>query len=149
MEHVLISQEFEFCAAHRLHAPQLSPQQNREVFGKCNNPSGHGHNYRLQVSVQASVQSDGQVLQAEQIDVLVDQNVIQYLDHKHLNIDIPEFAKLNPSVEHISMVIYEILEHPVSMLGAELEAVSVWETPKTMCTYRRPRQDTLAPEPRS
>jgi 6-pyruvoyltetrahydropterin/6-carboxytetrahydropterin synthase len=136
MDHVVVRQQFEFSAAHRLHVPELSDARNREVFGKCNNPSGHGHNYKLEVAVRAPIRRDGQTLAVEDLDGLVDDAVIQKLDHKHLNRDVPQFAALNPSVENIARVIYEMLAPAVSRLGVELEEVSVWETSKTVCTYR-------------
>jgi 6-pyruvoyltetrahydropterin/6-carboxytetrahydropterin synthase len=136
MDHVIVRQQFEFSAAHRLHVPSLSDEKNREVFGKCNNPSGHGHNYKLEVAVRAPIRADGQTLAVETLDALVDDAVIQKLDHKHLNADVPQFATLNPSVENIARVIFEMLESRVRDIGVELDAVSVWETGKTVCTYR-------------
>ena len=137
MEHLLMRQQYEFSAAHRLHVPDLSDEENRAVFGKCNNPSGHGHNYRVEVVARVPMGPDGRVLQCEQMDAVVDEVVIEKLDHKHLNVDVPEFAQMNPSVENIAKVIYRLLSSPVSdRLGAELEEISVWETGKTVCTFR-------------
>lgn len=132
MDHVIMRQQFEFAAAHRLHVDALSDDKNREVFGKCNNPSGHGHNYRVEVAVQAPIDESGGVMAVEELDALVDQAVIQKLDHKHLNVDVEQFRELNPSVENIAKVIWGMLE------PAELDVVevSVWETGKTVCTYR-------------
>jgi 6-pyruvoyltetrahydropterin/6-carboxytetrahydropterin synthase len=136
MSHVTIRQQYEFSAAHRLHVHALSAQENREVFGKCNNPSGHGHNYRVEVAVRAPIDPAGRTLAVERLDGLVDREVIQRLDHKHLNVDVEQFADLNPSVENIAMVIHGLLADAVPTLGVELEEVSVWETGKTVCTYR-------------
>ncbi len=137
MAAVLIKQQYEFSAAHRLHVSELSDSKNKEIFGKCNNPSGHGHNYRLEVAVSAPVDPQGRVLQVEQLDELVDEQVIEVFDHKHLNADLPAFANLNPSVENIARVIYDMLKQPLrDRLSAELDEVSVWETSKTVCTYR-------------
>jgi 6-pyruvoyltetrahydropterin/6-carboxytetrahydropterin synthase len=136
MTAVLIRQSYEFSAAHRLHADQLSDAENRRVFGKCNNPAGHGHNYRVEVVVRAPVDALGHVLAVEQLDAVVDQAVIQPLDHKHLNLDVPQFAGRNPSVENIVQVVFEMLAPAVRALGVSLEEVSVWETSKTVCTYR-------------
>jgi len=136
MSHLIIRQQYEFSAAHRLHVPALSDAENRNVFGKCNNPSGHGHNYKLEVAVRAPIDEAGRVLLVEQLDELVDRVIIERLDHKHLNADVPEFAELNPSVEHIVRVIYQWLVEPVQQLGVTLDACSVWETGKTVCTYR-------------
>lgn len=140
MDHVLITQRYEFSAAHRLHVPALSVAENREVFGKCNNPAGHGHNYRLEVQVSVPIDVHGRTLDVGQLDAVVNQHAIQRLDHKHLNADVPAFADLNPSVEHIVRVIWNMLEAPVRGLGqgAALEELRVWETSKTVCTYRGP-----------
>jgi len=135
MDTVLISQRYEFSAAHRLHVESLSEQENREVFGKCNNPAGHGHNYQLEVTVRSPIGDHGRGLPVEELDRVVDRSVIQRLDHKHLDVDVPEFAELNTTVEHIARVIYQMLEEPVGSLGLELERIRVWETEKTVCAY--------------
>jgi 6-pyruvoyltetrahydropterin/6-carboxytetrahydropterin synthase len=136
MDHVIIRQQYEFAAAHRLHVSGLSDEENRRVFGKCNNPSGHGHNYRVEVAIRAPIDAQGHVLPVEKLDATVDAHVIQKLDHKHLNIDVPRFADLNPSVESITREIYHMLQPGVRELGAVLEEVRVWETSKTVCAYR-------------
>ncbi len=135
MDRVLISQQFEFAAAHRLHCPDLSDEENRSLFGKCNNPSGHGHNYKLEAVVSVPLTDDGGPLGFARIEQLVDKHVIQRFDHKHLNLDTQEFARLIPSVEHIARVCHETLEGPVAEAGGHLERVTVWETDKTACTY--------------
>lgn len=136
MEHIFVRQNYEFAAAHRLHTPQLSEQRNREVFGKCNRPSGHGHNYQLEVCIRAPIADNGRILPVEALDQIVDEIVLQHFDHRHLNCDLPEFAELNPTVEHIAKVIYDRLAEPVEALGVQLDAVKVGETSKTFCTYR-------------
>lgn len=135
MDHVLIRQQYEFSAAHRLHVPSLSDEQNRAVFGKCNNPAGHGHNYRVEVAVRCTIDADGTTIQPAELDAVVDTQVIEKLDHKHLNQDVPQFADLNPSVEHIVKVVWSML---VGRLpgSATLDEVRVWETGKTVCAYR-------------
>lgn len=136
MNHIVMRQQFEFSAAHRLHVAELSDEENRRIFGKCNNPSGHGHNYKLEVAVRAPIGATGQALRVEDLDALVDAVVVQKFDHKHLNVDVPQFAHLNPSVENITVVIYDMLSRSVGGVGAMLDEVSVWETTKTVCTYR-------------
>ncbi len=136
MNHAIVRQRFEFSAAHRLHVDALSADENRRVFGKCNNPSGHGHNYQLEVAVRSPINAQGHALAVEELDALVNEVVVQKLDHKHLNIDVPEFADLNPSVENIAMVIHNLLTPALRKLSVELDSVSVWETGKTVCTYR-------------
>lgn len=140
MDHVLIRQRYEFSAAHRLHVPGLSDQENRDIFGKCNNPAGHGHNYQLEVAVRLPIDPDGRTVDVAQVDTIVNQHAIELLDHKHLNTDVPQFADLNPSVENIVKVIWNMLAGRFGGLGAraELEELKVWETSKTVCTYRGP-----------
>jgi len=135
MAHVTLAQQYDFSAAHRLHVPALSESENRDVFGKCNNPSGHGHNYKVEVAVRAPVGEDGTVIQVHQLDAVVDRTIIERFDHKHLNIDAAEFADLNPSVENIARTIYDLLTEPIKQLGAAVQHVRVWETEKTVCTY--------------
>ncbi len=135
MHSVLLLQQYEFSAAHRLHVPALSDEENREVFGKCNNPAGHGHNYRVEVAARCAVDEHGRSLDPAALDAVVDTEVIQKLDHKHLNTDVPEFARLNPSVEHIVRVVWSMLAGKLPG-GATLEEVRVWETGKTVCAYR-------------
>lgn len=135
MPNLSLCQQYEFSAAHRLHVADFSEEKNREYFGKCNNPAGHGHNYRLQVEVAAEPATDGTLPLIHELDALIDGLVIRRFDHKHLNIDLPEFAAVNPSVENIARVIWEILDPGVRPLGVRLKTIRVWETEKTVCTY--------------
>jgi len=135
MDHVSIRQQYEFSAAHRLHVPDLSDDENRTTFGKCNNPAGHGHNYRIEVEVRAPIDEQGRTLDIAALDACVDQQVIEKLDHKNLGVDVPQFQSLNTSVENISRIIYEMLSDPIHQLDAELAHIRVWETGKTSCTY--------------
>ncbi|RNC81513.1 MAG: 6-carboxytetrahydropterin synthase [Phycisphaera sp.] len=135
---VLLRQRYEFAAAHRLNVPDLSPEKNAEIFGKCNNPSGHGHNYQVEVCVRVDLSGDH--LSAHELDTIIDSQLIERFDHKHLNTDTVEFAEktgLNPSVENIARVSYDILK-PAIAAGSgnpSLKYVTIWETPKTSCTY--------------
>lgn len=135
MDHVLMRQQYEFAAAHRLHVPSLSAEENRQTFGKCNNPAGHGHNYRVEVSARCPIDAQGQTLDPAELDAVVDAEVIEKLDHKHLNQDVPAFAELNPSVENIVKVVWSMLSDKLPG-EAKLDEVRVWETGKTVCAYR-------------
>lgn len=135
MAHILMRQQYEFSAAHRLHVPAFTDEQNQATFGKCNNPAGHGHNYRVEVTARCPIDAHGQTLDPAQLDAVVDQHAIDKLDHKHLNVDVPEFADLNPSVEHIVTVVWQML-HDKLPGSATLDEVKVWETGKTVCAYR-------------
>jgi len=134
-EHPMIrlSQKFEFCASHRLHNPALSDEENRRLFGKCNNPHGHGHNYVLEVTL--STRADDRALSLPDFERLVAATVIEPLDHKNLNVEVPQFQHLNPTVENIAMVIYRMLKPKLDAAKATLAAVTVWETSKTWCEY--------------
>jgi 6-pyruvoyltetrahydropterin/6-carboxytetrahydropterin synthase len=129
---VRVSLRFEFSAAHRLHASGLSDEENRAVFGRCNNPSGHGHNYELEVTVAGEPDDRGQVVSIGELQRAVNERVIDVFDHKHLNVDCPEFAGMNPTVENIARVIWGRLAGAVP---GKLARVKVWETPKTVCEY--------------
>lgn len=131
---VLLTQQFEFAAAHRLHCPELSDEDNVVTFGKCNNPHGHGHNYRLEVTVAGQPTGAlGAVLPLPRFERIVTERVIDRLDHKHLNEDTAEFQDVNPSVENIARVVWGLLVDHVA--PATLHRVRVWETPKTMAEY--------------
>ena len=130
-----LSQKFEFSAAHRLHNPALSEIENAKVYGKCNNPHGHGHNYELQVTIAGAPDASGIILPLPELEQIVNAAVIQKLDHKHLNVEVPEFKQLIPSVENIAMVVYRMLKLPLAATRAKLVGVTVWETPKTWCEY--------------
>lgn len=132
---VLLAQRFDFAAAHRLHNPELSDEENRRLFGKCNNPTGHGHNYRVEPVVAVV---PGCSLMPTTLEAAVDRAILKPFDHKHLNLDTAEFGPdgLNPSVEHIARVCFDRLDaelrehHP----DASLRSLTVWETDRTCAT---------------
>ncbi len=132
---VRLSQKFEFSASHRLHSPQLTDEENRRSFGKCNNPHGHGHNYELQVTLAGDPDERGLVIDVPAFERIVSSTVIDRFDHKNLNVETSEFHGLIPSVENIAMVIYRMLKPKFAAERARLASVTVWETPKTWCEY--------------
>lgn len=129
---VHLSQRFEFSAAHRLHADALSEAENWDVFGRCNNPNGHGHNYEIEVTIAGEPDNAGQLMPLHELQKLVNDHVIEVFDHKHLNVDCVEFAALNPTVENIAAVIFGKLKDALNG-RVRLARVRVWETPKTCC----------------
>ncbi|MCG3129562.1 MAG: hypothetical protein FLDDKLPJ_00295 [Phycisphaerae bacterium] len=129
---IYVTQSFEFSASHRLHSPRLSESENLAVFGKCANPSGHGHNYVLEATVCGAPDAHGRVVDLSRLDRSVRERVIDAFDHKHLNLDCPEFAALNPTVENIARVIWDKL---AGALPATLHKVRLYETPKTFAEY--------------
>lgn len=139
-EHVMrVSQQFEFSAAHRLHSPKLSTEQNLEVFGKCNNPHGHGHNYVVEVTLEGSPDPvTGEIVSIPQLQRLVKSRVIQLLDHKNLDVEIEFFRGVCSTVENIATYIFRELDGQFA--PAQLDAVRVYETPKTWAEVRRSDQ---------
>lgn len=132
---VRLSQKFEFSATHRLHNPNASEAENRRIFGKCNNPHGHGHNYEVQVTLVGEPDRNGQLMEVPEFERIVGQTVISRFDHKNLNVELPEFRELIPTVENIAMVIHRALKPKFQDQPARLASVIVWETPKTWCEY--------------
>lgn len=132
---IQLSQKFEFSAAHRLHHPALSAEENLRLYGKCNNPHGHGHNYEVKVTLRGEPDENGRLIDLVRFERLVRQNVIEKFDHKHLNVEVEEFINLIPTVENIAKVVYQLLRPAFAGKGAQLSSVTVWETPKTWCEY--------------
>jgi 6-pyruvoyltetrahydropterin/6-carboxytetrahydropterin synthase len=133
----VLTETFEFAAAHRLNCPQLSPEENRRLFGKCNNPGGHGHNYRVAVSVAVPIdgRSRSGAFGMADLERIVSERVISRFDHRNLDSDVPDFAGRNSSVENIVRACHDLLVEPIAAAGAELKRVVVWETEKTSCAY--------------
>lgn len=99
-----------FNAAHRLHNPSWSDEMNKKVFGKCNNPHYHGHNYNMTVQVIGEVDpKTGYVIDMKILRDLIKEHVLERFDHKNLNVEVEEFKNLNPTAENIAIVIWQIL----------------------------------------
>lgn len=123
-----------FNAAHRLHQPEWSDEKNAEVFGKCNNPSYHGHNYELIVKVTGYPDQDtGYVMDLKVLSDLIKEQVLDRFDHKNLNLDTAEFKDLNPTAENISIVIYDLLRPHIST-DKEIQ-IRLYETPRNFVEY--------------
>ncbi len=134
MNRVSVYRKEHFNAAHRLHNPSWDEQKNDEVFGKCNNPNFHGHNYDLEIKVTGEPDPQtGYVYDLKLLSDLVKKNVLERFDHKNLNLDTEEFRDLNPSAENIAIVIYRILR-------AEIEdkydlKIRLYETERNFVEY--------------
>ncbi|WP_420580549.1 6-pyruvoyl trahydropterin synthase family protein [Reichenbachiella sp.] len=103
-----------FNAAHRLHNPEWSDDKNEAVFGKCNNPNYHGHNYNLEVGLFGEIDPDtGYVYDLKELSDLIEERVLNRFDHKNLNLDVAEFKNLNPTAENIVVVIYNLLRSEI------------------------------------
>ncbi len=132
---VTISRKAHFNAAHRLYRKDWTFEQNDAVFGKCNNPNFHGHNYELIVSVTGKINSEtGYVMDIKELSDLILEEVERPFDHKNLNLDVPEFENLNPTAENIAVVIWNKIRKRIE-LEFDLEVV-LYETPRNFVTYK-------------
>ena len=106
-----LTRSYAFCASHRLHSKELSEERNAELFGKCNNPFGHGHNYSLSVTVAGVVDPrTGLLVDVANLDRLVETHLLPLVAHRNLNLDVPQFADLVPTTENVALVLAAILE---------------------------------------
>jgi len=123
-----------FCAAHRLHNPEWDDETNQKVFGKCNNPHYHGHNYELHVKVTGEIDKNtGFVMDLNVLSDLIKKEIHQKFDHKNLNLDLEEFRNLNPTAENIAVVIYNILRPKIDK-HLDLQII-LYETPRNYVIY--------------
>lgn len=131
---VKVSRRAHFNAAHRLYNADWSNEKNDAIFGKCNNPNFHGHNYELIVSVSGEIDPlTGFVMDMKVLKDLIKSEVEEALDHKNLNLEVPEFKDLNPTAENIAVVIWNKLRSHIEK-NKDLEVV-LYETPRNFVTY--------------
>ena len=131
---VTISRKAHFNAAHRLHRKDWSMEQNDAIFGKCNNPNFHGHNYELIVSVTGEIDKEtGYVVDVKVLTDIIKEDVEDKFDHKNLNLDVPEFFDLNPTAENIVVVIWNKIRKKIDS-KFDLEVI-LYETPRNFVTY--------------
>jgi len=140
---MLLTRVFEFSAAHRLHSPKLSEKENEKLFGLCGRSSGHGHNYRLEVTVSGEPDPViGYAINLSDLEDLVNSEVIQRLDHRFLNQDIPYFASHNPTAENILIWIWNVLEASLGKKYPQvrLHRLKLWETSFNAAEYTGPEE---------
>ncbi len=131
---VTVSRKAHFNAAHRLHNPDLTAEENKELFGLCNNPNYHGHNYELIVSVTGEIdKKSGYVIDMKVLKQLIRDEVETPFDHKNLNLDTPEFQNMNPTAENIVVVIWNKLRVKINQSLAL--KVTLYETPRNFVSY--------------
>jgi 6-pyruvoyltetrahydropterin/6-carboxytetrahydropterin synthase len=129
-KHVYLTRKFEFSASHYYHNPELSADENRRIFGKCNNLNGHGHNYTLELTVKGSVDPQtGFVINLVDLKEILNREVLDVFDHRHLNKEIPEFATAIPTTENIAIAIWNRVEPMLKTLNAAIHRVRLYETP--------------------
>ena len=126
-----LTRRYRFSASHRLDTPALSPEENRRLFGKCNNPYGHGHDYVLDVTLEGSPDASGLLASRGALDALVTERVLARMDHKNLNQDLAELTSVVPTTENLALVIGKLLgaDWP---LRARLQRVRVSETDRNI-----------------
>lgn len=128
-----LTRGYHFSASHRLHNPALSDEENRELFGACNNPHGHGHNYELEVTVGGETDArTGMIVDIDELDAIVNREVIERYDHRNLNAELPEFADRNPTSEALLQEIWARLQPRVP---GKLVRVVLRETPRNLFEY--------------
>lgn len=125
---VYLTRKCEFSAAHYYHNPEFSPEENQRLFGKCNNPNGHGHNYTLEVTVKGEVNPrSGFVVDLKDLKDALEREVLSALDHRFLNKEVPEFRDRIPTTENLAIAIWQRLQPKLNV--AQLHRVRVYETP--------------------
>ena len=125
---VYLTRKAEFSASHYYHNPDFTPEENRRVFGKCNNPNGHGHNYTLEVTVKGEVDPrSGFVVDLKQLKDIMHREVLDAMDHRFLNKEVSEFLTKVPTTENLAIAIWQRLESKLQQ--AHLHRVRVYETP--------------------
>ena len=129
-----VTRRAEFSASHVYHNPKLSPEENRRIFGKCNNPHGHGHNYILEVTVAGSINpTTGMVVDLKELKTILEREVLQLLDHKFLNQEVPAFATKIPTTENIAVEIWHLLAPKLTF--GRLHRIRLYETPDLYVDY--------------
>lgn len=134
MKKVAVYRKAHFNAAHRLHNANLGDAENAELFGKCNFPNYHGHNYEIIVKLVGEIDpKTGFVYDLKKLADLIDECVIEKMDHRNLNLDVPEFKNLNPTAENIVVVIYDLLREKIEN-KYELK-VTLYETERNFVEF--------------
>jgi 6-pyruvoyltetrahydropterin/6-carboxytetrahydropterin synthase len=131
---VYLTRKAEFSASHFYHNPEFSAEENKRIFGKCNNPNGHGHNYTLEVTVKGQVDGrSGFVVDLKELKEIMNREVIEAVDHRFLNKEVAEFHERIPTTENLAITIWEWLKPKLDV--AELHRIRVYETPDLFVDY--------------
>lgn len=131
---VYLTRKAEFSASHYYHNPEFTPEENQRIFGKCNNPHGHGHNYTLEVTVKGAVdQRSGFVVDLKQLKDIMNCEVIDAMDHRFLNLEVADFKDAIPTTENLAISIWRRLQPKLNV--AQLHRVRVYETPDLFVDY--------------
>jgi 6-pyruvoyltetrahydropterin/6-carboxytetrahydropterin synthase len=131
-----ITRKIEFCASHRLHSPALSEEENQALYGRCNNPNGHGHNYVLEVTVSGPIdKKTGMVMDLKALKDLLVREIVDRVDHKNMNIDVDFLRGVIPTTENIVASFWELVEDKLPV-NCRLYEMRLWETDNNVAVYR-------------
>ncbi|MDL1892532.1 6-carboxytetrahydropterin synthase [Sphingobacteriales bacterium CHB3] len=132
---VYITRKEHFSASHRLYNPDWSDDKNWEVYGKCNNPNGHGHNYEIEVTVAGNPPKEtGMVIDLKKLSDIITKEIIDVVDHKHLNCDVDFMTGVIPTAENMAVEFWKILETKIT--GGRLYSIKLYESPNNFVEYR-------------
>ena len=132
---VFVTRKAQFSASHRLYNPSWSDQRNAEVFGKCNNPNGHGHNYEMEVTVGGDPAPEtGMVIDLKKLADIIEQEVIEQVDHKHMNQDVPFMEGMVPTAENMAVAFWKILDPKIR--EGKLVSIKLYESANNFVEYR-------------
>jgi len=124
---VYLTRKCEFSSSHYYHNPEFSPEENRRIFGKCNNPNGHGHNYALELTVKGEVDpGTGFVVDLRELKEVMEKEVMEVFDHRHMNLEVPEFRNLIPTTENVAIAIWNRLAPKLKV--AKIHRVRIYES---------------------
>jgi 6-pyruvoyltetrahydropterin/6-carboxytetrahydropterin synthase len=135
---VHLSKRYGFAASHRLHSPVLTEEENRETYGKCNNPHGHGHNYEVELTVGGTVDAvTGRVIDLERLNRLAEEQILAPFRFRNLNEEVAVFRTLVPTTENLGLEVHrrlrDVWEETFGSRGPRLEKVRIWETDRNIC----------------
>jgi 6-pyruvoyltetrahydropterin/6-carboxytetrahydropterin synthase len=130
---VYLSRRATFCASHRLHNPNISDEDNIRIYEKCNNPNGHGHNYILYVTLKGTPDENGLIINLFELKEIMNRCIINKVDHKHLNHDIPDYLDIIPTIENLVIKFWEELEPEI---GGLLYEIRLEESENNTAIYR-------------
>ena len=131
---IYVTRRAEFAASHYYHNPKFSAEENRRIFGKCNNPHGHGHNYTVEVTVAGEVDpATGMVMDLKELKKILEKEVLELMDHRFLNKEVPAFATTIPTTENIAIEIWKLLASKLQ--AGKLHRIRLYETPDLFVDY--------------
>jgi len=132
---VYVTRKAQFCAAHRLYNPQWSDEKNSAVFGKCNNPNGHGHNYEIEVTVAGDPPREtGMVIDLKKLADIIERDIVERVDHKHMNVDVDFMKGCIPTAENMALAFWKILNPKIE--EGKLVSIKLSESGNNFVEYR-------------